>query len=1237
MRGHAKAPSAGTNRAAVLAAALFAVVLLALALAAQAFAADQTYVKTYEGETDVSSFAAEGSADGQLTHPRRVAVEDSTGNVLVVDRDNDRVEVFAPTEHAAAYLTQFGAGTLEEPFGIAVDQSTGDVYVSDAGKEQVFRFSSDGAPTPAYSLDATFASPAKGAGAGQVGDFEADLAVDPTSGDLLLADPGNNRVDRYEADGTFVSSFDGSDSPDGAFTGLLDLDVAPNGDVYVVDSTGPVFVEGEEIGGGGPETCVQNYFCDGAPSRALRFDSAGAYQATVQALEGGSVGLVTVDPNNQQVLLGRVNPQGSTKILVYAPGGSRYLDTLRLPNFFTWFPSMAVGSGAAGRLYVVTDREAHANYGGFVGEVKVQVYSPVSLPEVAIDPAGAITSVSAEVSGTVNPQGSSTDWRFEYRPQGSESWTGGPSGNAGEGTVATAVEGGLSGLQPNTEYEARLVASGAETAATAGKEVASDPISFTTVAAAPIVSTRFAAPRTDSAARINGYVNPRNSATTYRFEWGPTASYGNSAPAGPAGSAGALGDQVLVAEGLSGLRPGTTYHYRLVAENSAGRVEGEDMTFTTRTAAEMVAPQRGIELVNSPDKGNQNVSGYLANEGERVVWSTMTGSPGSPQGKGSLFLAERTAAGWVSRSLLPPADQLVGEGELAYVIRGASTDYSRVVFQAGEDANYGIEGDPFYFTRYDRGTGQQQTLDYWAKGGFQVDYQDNQFFTSDDARHVYTTIRDTPVAGSISQLYDIGDGTRRLVGVLPETGEPPACGVVFNRQTNLISADGSRMYFTSRGDECSGPLHLYLYDSMGTAASGDDTVTRVSPPPVAGPDGKSIAIRASEDGRTLLYFSQAKLTAEDTNSAPDVYLWRQGQGNTCLTCIVPDPGIEVNAYDFPENVIVSRDLSHIYVSSRKHLVPGLGKNAGPSLYLFVGGQVRYISPGVEGTSVNLREDATVTPDGRDLVFLSTASGITADQNGSVEQAYRYSQQDGSVECLSCAPPGKASDAIADPPNRPFMYFVLPPNGSEARPLTDDGDTYVFNTEAALLPQDANNGPDVYEWHNGTLSLVTDGEGEYGGNVSVPLSLEGITRDGTDVLFRLSARLTGFERDDVGQLFVARTGGGFPPPVPPAACNEDACQGPLEGAPGFSQPGSTSLVGAGAARESKPRRKARCRRAPARGKHRQAGKRRQAGGKRARKGTKKRGARCARPARHQKKKGRSGHGKHPRSAKAGGGK
>ena len=82
----------------------------------------------------------------------------------------------------------------------------------------------------------------------------------------------------------------------------------------------------------------------------------------------------------------------------------------------------------------------------------------------------------------------------------------------------------------------------------------------------------------ESAATLTGTVNPQGIPASYWFEYGPTTAYGSQTPAATAGSS-ALTQNVSAA--LSGLAPGTTYHYRIVATNASGRAEGADRTFTT--------------------------------------------------------------------------------------------------------------------------------------------------------------------------------------------------------------------------------------------------------------------------------------------------------------------------------------------------------------------------------------------------------------------------------------------------------------------------------------------------------------------------------------------------------------------------------------------------------------------------------------------------------------------------------
>lgn len=93
---------------------------------------------------------------------------------------------------------------------------------------------------------------------------------------------------------------------------------------------------------------------------------------------------------------------------------------------------------------------------------------------------------------------------------------------------------------------------------------------------------------TTTGATLNGIVNPNGLATTYRFDYGPTTSYGTTTAAVALG-ADASGHPVQTV--ISGLTPSTRYHVRVVATNSLGLAFGDDVTFTT--LADTVAPTIG--------------------------------------------------------------------------------------------------------------------------------------------------------------------------------------------------------------------------------------------------------------------------------------------------------------------------------------------------------------------------------------------------------------------------------------------------------------------------------------------------------------------------------------------------------------------------------------------------------------------------------------------------------------------
>ena len=97
-------------------------------------------------------------------------------------------------------------------------------------------------------------------------------------------------------------------------------------------------------------------------------------------------------------------------------------------------------------------------------------------------------------------------------------------------------------------------------------------------AGSPAVATGGATKIGNSTAVLNGTVNPNGHATEYDFTYGPTTAYGATTTLHKV-KAGTKA--VAVSITVSGLTPGTQYHYRIQAVSSGGAVVGADRTFTT--------------------------------------------------------------------------------------------------------------------------------------------------------------------------------------------------------------------------------------------------------------------------------------------------------------------------------------------------------------------------------------------------------------------------------------------------------------------------------------------------------------------------------------------------------------------------------------------------------------------------------------------------------------------------------
>jgi hypothetical protein len=132
---------------------------------------------------------------------------------------------------------------------------------------------------------------------------------------------------------------------------------------------------------------------------------------------------------------------------------------------------------------------------------------------------------------------------------------------------------------------------------TTGPITADCTVSATFASAAPVATTNPVSSAGETTAMLNGEVVPGGLETTAWFEWGTTAGYGNRFPGFPdAGyDAGREGSNPI-SDLLMGLTASTEYHYRMVAENSAGTSYGGDRSFSTREIDSTCDEHRPIKI-----------------------------------------------------------------------------------------------------------------------------------------------------------------------------------------------------------------------------------------------------------------------------------------------------------------------------------------------------------------------------------------------------------------------------------------------------------------------------------------------------------------------------------------------------------------------------------------------------------------------------------------------------------------
>jgi YD repeat-containing protein len=183
-------------------------------------------------------FGGEGSGNGPLGKP--VAVEaDASGNVWVAEQASNRLQEFSQT---GDYIAQFGGEgqfAFSSPVGTFLD-SGGGLWVTDSERGQVQEW------LTGESLFAGSMIGSYGSGNGQF-NHSADVALDG-KGNLWALDKGNNRLEKFNEKGEFVSAVGTKGGGAGQMNAPSALAIDPSGNLWVADTANNRIEEWSEAG-----------------------------------------------------------------------------------------------------------------------------------------------------------------------------------------------------------------------------------------------------------------------------------------------------------------------------------------------------------------------------------------------------------------------------------------------------------------------------------------------------------------------------------------------------------------------------------------------------------------------------------------------------------------------------------------------------------------------------------------------------------------------------------------------------------------------------------------------------------------------------------------------------------------------------------------------------------------------------------------------------------------------------
>ena len=154
-------------------------------------------------------------------------------------------------------------------------------------------------------------------------------------------------------------------------------------------------------------------------------------------------------------------------------------------------------------------------------------------------------------------------------------------------------------------------------------------ISGDVAAGGPGIGGSYAAASEPGVVELAGGVYPNGVDTSYYWEYGPTTAYGQHTTPQDIGTGPALAG---VQDIVGNLTPGTSYHFRLVAENADGTAYGYDYTFHTSSGAEHDPLNTTLPTISGTPQTGQTLTAtpgsWSASTGVSYQWQEAPGASG---------------------------------------------------------------------------------------------------------------------------------------------------------------------------------------------------------------------------------------------------------------------------------------------------------------------------------------------------------------------------------------------------------------------------------------------------------------------------------------------------------------------------------------------------------------------------------------------------------------------------------